>query len=162
MNIHIYIGIGSNQGDRRENILQAVEALDAYFGRPHDALSNIIETEPWGFESEDKFLNAVVRYRVDVPRGTCAGGEEERACGREEAYRLLDECKRIEAELGRGGAPRYDKEGRRLYESRPIDLDILLFGDLEMDEERLTIPHPLMQERDFVMIPLRELMGGHH
>lgn len=146
--VDIYLGLGSNMGDRHENVLESVRRLDVLFGRGYDALSSLIETEPWGFEADTGFVNAVVRYKADVPRGTADGF----------CLSLLDGVKRIEAEMGRTGTPEYDPEGRRIYRSRIIDIDILLVGDYRMDDVRLTIPHPLMQERDFVMIPLREIL----
>lgn len=147
----VYLGLGSNLGDRRRNILDAVDMLDDFFGVGHDALSTLIETEPWGFDSDDKFLNAVVRYDAEVPRGT----DMEDFC-----ISLLDACKDIEVKLGRTDLPEYDMEGRRHYSSRTIDIDILTVGDFEMRTERLTIPHPLMTERDFVMVPLSEICKG--
>ncbi|MCR4823919.1 MAG: 2-amino-4-hydroxy-6-hydroxymethyldihydropteridine diphosphokinase, partial [Bacteroidales bacterium] len=70
---------------------------------------------------------------------------------------LLRICKRIEREMGRRDAPEYDAEGRRIYHDRPIDIDILLYGDERVDTPDLQIPHPLMQQREFVMRPLREI-----
>lgn len=147
----VYLGLGSNLGDRKKNILEALEYLNKFFGMEYSALSSLIETDPWGFESENKFLNAVVRYDVDVPRGT----NMEDFCSS-----LLDECKYIEAESGRIGLPEYDIDGRRVYRSRTIDVDILTVGDFEMSTARLTIPHPLMHERKFVMVPLSEICKG--
>jgi len=71
---------------------------------------------------------------------------------------ILETCKDIERRLGRTGEPEYDAEGNRIYVSRPIDIDILLFGDHEIDCPELTVPHKLMYERDFVMIPLKEIL----
>ena len=70
---------------------------------------------------------------------------------------ILEICKDIERRLGRTGKPQYNGKGERVYTSRPIDIDILLFGDHNIDCEELTVPHKLMYERDFVMIPLREI-----
>lgn len=148
--VSIYLGLGSNLGDRKRNILEAVVRLDKFFGVGYSALSSLIETEPWGFESEDKFVNAAVRYDVDVPHGTDM---------KEFSYSVLRTCKSIEKELGRTGSPEYDAEGKRVYRSRTIDIDILAAGDFEINESNLTIPHPRMQERDFVMIPLREILN---
>lgn len=145
----VYLGLGSNLGDRKGNILAAVGHLDEFFGAKHAALSSLVETEPWGFESGNKFLNAVVRYEMNLPGGT----DMEDFC-----ISLLDACKEIEAGLGRTGLPEYDVEGRRVYRSRTIDIDILTVGDFEMKTDRLIIPHPLMHERDFVMIPFAQIM----
>jgi 2-amino-4-hydroxy-6-hydroxymethyldihydropteridine diphosphokinase len=70
---------------------------------------------------------------------------------------ILEICKDIERRLGRTGKPQYNGKGERVYTSRPIDIDILLFGDHNIDCEELTVPHKLMNDRDFVMIPLREI-----
>lgn len=72
---------------------------------------------------------------------------------------ILEICKDIERRLGREGEPQYDLTGRRIYKSRPIDIDILLLGDYRIDCEELTVPHKLMYERDFVMKPLNEIIN---
>ena len=72
---------------------------------------------------------------------------------------ILEICKKIERKLGREGVPQYNENGERIYRSRPIDIDILLFGDHKIDCPELTVPHKLMYERDFVMIPLQEIAG---
>ena len=72
---------------------------------------------------------------------------------------ILEICKKIERKLGREGVPQYNENGERIYTSRPIDIDILLFGDHKIDCPELTVPHKLMYERDFVMIPLQEIAG---
>jgi FlaA1/EpsC-like NDP-sugar epimerase len=76
---------------------------------------------------------------------------------RKEISRILEICKDIERRMGRTGEPQYDEKGERIYKDRPIDIDILLFGDNRIDCPELTIPHKLMYERDFVMIPLKEI-----
>ena len=118
-------------------------------GTPYTAVSSLLETEPWGFESEDKFLNAAVRYQLRLRKGYNPEAE---------GLMILEICKDIEKRLGRTGKPQYDEKGERIYSDRPIDIDILLFGDNKIDCEELTVPHKLMYERDFVMIPLREIM----
>ena len=70
---------------------------------------------------------------------------------------ILEICKSIEKRLGRTGKPQYDEKGERIYEDRPIDIDILLFGDKRIDCEELTVPHKLMYEREVVMVPLKEI-----
>ena len=70
---------------------------------------------------------------------------------------LLRICKRIERAMGRREAPEYDAQGRRIYHDRPIDIDILLYGDERIDTPELQIPHPLMRQRDFIMRPLEEI-----
>ena len=146
--VELYLSLGSNQGDRRLNIEHAVSMLNIELKKPYKAISSLIETEPWGFESEDKFLNAVVLYELDLPKGYNAEAE---------GLMILEICKDIERKLGRTGAPQYDEKGERIYTSRPIDIDILLFGDNKIDCPELTVPHRHMYERDFVMIPLSEI-----
>ena len=135
----VYLSLGSNQGDRQARIDEALRRLDKAVGRPYDALSSVIETPAWGFDGPP-FLNCVVRYR---------------SARRPET--LLHICKRIERAMGRRGAPEYGADGRRIYRDRPIDIDILLYGDLSVETPELTIPHPLMREREFVMRPLAEI-----
>ena len=137
--VPVYFSLGTNLGDRQARIEEALRRLDAAIGRPYEALSSIIETPSWGFEGPD-FLNCVVRYRTA-----------------RQPHTLLRICKRIERAMGRRDAPEYDAEGRRIYHDRPIDIDILLYGDERIDTPDLQVPHPLMQQRDFVMRPLREI-----
>ena len=104
--------------------------------------SSFIETEPWGFQSENKFLNAVVLCETErTPR------------------EVLLLTQQIERDMGRrkvhGSGLMVN--GRRVYADRIVDIDILLYDDLTVDEPDLKIPHPLMHERDFVMIPLEEV-----
>lgn len=146
--VELYLSLGSDMGDRRQNIENALSLLNIELGTPYKALSSIIETEPWGFESEDKFLNAAVMYELELPKGFNPEAE---------ALMVLEICKSVEKRLGRTGAPQYDKKGERIYSSRPIDVDILLFGDYRIDCEELTIPHKLMYAREFVMRPLKEI-----
>ena len=146
--VELYLSLGSNQGDRRLNIEHAVSMLNIELKKPYKAISSLIETEPWGFESEDKFLNAVVLYELDLPKGYNAEAE---------GLMILEICKDIERKLGRTGEPQYDEKGERIYTSRPIDIDILLLGDARIDCPELTVPHKHMYERDFVMIPLSEI-----
>ena len=135
----VYLSLGSNQGDRQARIDEALRRLDKAVGRPYDALSSVIETPAWGFDGPP-FLNCVVRYRTARRPET-----------------LLKICKRIERAMGRRGAPEYGADGRRIYRDCPIDIDILLVGDLSVDTPELTIPHPLMREREFIMRPLAEI-----
>ena len=146
--VELYLSLGSNQGDRRLNIEHAVSMLNIELKKPYKAISSILETEPWGFESENKFLNVVVLYELDLPEGYNAEAE---------GLMVLEICKDIERKLGRTGEPQYDEKGERIYTSRPIDIDILLFGDDRIECPELTVPHKLMYERDFVMIPLKEI-----
>lgn len=128
--------MGSNLGDCQENIERAIELINERVGEVIRR-SSFIETEPWGFESENKFLNGVILCETTLtPR------------------QVLRKTQKIERDLGR----QKKTSKLRLYSDRPIDIDILLYDDLTVDEPDLKIPHPLMQERDFVMIPLSELL----
>jgi len=128
----IFLGIGTNLGNRESNLKQAVAAIEEYIG-PVLNSSSIYETEPWGFKTEDKFLNMVVRAETRLEPSSILG-------------RILI----IESLLGR-------VRGDVQYSSRLIDIDILLYEDLIINEERLKIPHPLIQHRKFVLVPLCEL-----
>ena len=146
--VDLYLSLGSNQGDRVQNMENALSLLNIELKTPYKAVSSFIETEPWGFESDEKFLNAAVRYELDLPEGYNPEAE---------GLMILEICKDIERCLGRTGEPQFDADGNRIYASRPIDIDILLLGDNKIDCKELTVPHRLMYERDFVMIPLKEI-----
>ena len=148
--VSLYLSLGSNQGDREWNIETALSLLNIELKTPYKAVSSIHETEPWGFESSAKFLNIAVLYELELPKGYNPEAE---------GLMILETCKGIERKLGRTEGPEYDERGERIYHDRPIDIDILLFGDNIIDCEELTVPHKLMYERDFVMIPLREIAG---
>ena len=150
--VDLYLSLGSNQGDRAGNIEKALSLLNIELKTPYKALSSLIETEPWGFESDEMFINAAVLYQLHLPKGYNPEAE---------GLMILEICKDIERRLGRKGGPVYDEKGERVYSSRPIDIDILLFGDNEIDCPELTVPHKLMHERDFVMIPLNEIKLKH-
>jgi 2-amino-4-hydroxy-6-hydroxymethyldihydropteridine diphosphokinase len=123
----VYVGLGANLGDREAAIRRAVELLGA------QRLSTLRETEPWGYADQPRFVNAVAELETE---------EEPRA--------LLERLFAIERELGRV------RQGPR-YGPRTIDLDLLLYGDLELDEPGLAVPHPRLHEREFVLEPLAEL-----
>ena len=148
MKVGLYLSLGSNQGDRRKNIEDALSILNIELGTPYKAVSSLIETEPWGFESENKFVNAVALYELDMNNGYNPEAE---------GLMLLEICKSVERRLGRREVSQYDERGERIYTDRPIDIDILLFGDNKIDCKELTVPHKLMYERDFVMVPLKEI-----
>lgn len=145
--MEIYLGFGSNLGDREDNIRKASKLVEESIGAELVALSKIEETEPWGFECEQKFMNAVGCYDLDL--------DEEMA----EKYApiVLDALKAIERMMGREEKVEYAGNGKRIYHSRTIDIDILFFGDLRMETEKLTIPHKLIGERDFVREPLLKM-----
>ena len=148
--VELYLSLGSNQGDRELNIEHAVSMLNVELKTPYKAISSLIETEPWGFESSQKFMNAVVLYELDLTEGYNPEAE---------GLMILEICKEIERRMGRTVEPQYDERGERIYSDRPIDIDILLFGDNKIDCPELTVPHKHMYERDFVMIPLKEITG---
>ena len=130
----IYLGLGTNQGDKEENLKRAIASLSLALGT-YTSLSSFIETEPWGFESQNSFLNCVVAFRTTLP-----------------PMELLETTEKIERELGRTA-----KSNGGVYHDRIIDIDILLYGNEIINTERLTVPHPLMHERDFVLTPLCEI-----
>jgi 2-amino-4-hydroxy-6-hydroxymethyldihydropteridine diphosphokinase len=131
-----YLGLGSNLGDRAAHLRGALDLL-LRRGVAVEAVSSAYETEPVGeIVDQPDFLNAAVRIATDL-----------------EPLELLDLCKAIEAEHGRMfGSPRHGP--------RPLDLDLLLLGDLELRSERLTLPHPELTTRRFVLEPLLELDPG--
>lgn len=147
--VDLYLSLGSNQGDRAQHLENALSLLNIELKRPYKEVSSFIETEPWGFDSDEKFLNAAVHYELELPRGYNPEAE---------GLMILEICKDIERRMGRSGEPQYDEGGHRIYISRPIDIDILLFGENRIDCPELTVPHKLMYERDFVMIPLNEIL----
>ncbi len=128
-----YLGFGSNVGERAENIARALELLEGR-GVTVEAVSSLYDTEPVGeILDQPDFLNAAARISTDL-----------------EPLDLLDACKAVEAELGRDfGGPRHGP--------RPIDVDLLLLGDIELEQERLTLPHAEVTTRRFVLVPLLEL-----
>ena len=146
--VDLYLSLGSNQGNRIENIENALSLLNVELKTPYKAVSSFLETEPWGFESDQKFLNAAVHYELLLPKGYNPEAE---------GLMILEICKDVERRLGRTGEPEYDQKGQRIYHNRPIDIDILLLGDNGIDCPELTVPHKLMYERDFVMAPLKEI-----
>ena len=143
--VNVYLGLGSNQGNRQQNLMEALDRLDAAFGCHYTALSHIIETKAWGFKG-DKFLNACVLYRI-----------YRKGLPEEHGMEILGICKEIEHAMGRVGTLAFDAEGNRIYQDRLIDIDILFYGNEHIDLEALQVPHPLIGERDFVKIPLAEI-----
>ena len=145
--VSIYFSLGSNLGNRERNIEEALHRMDEAFEGHYTALSRLIETKPMGF-SGGKFLNAVALYRTFRPEIPAEDAAKD----------VLSKVKSIERAMGRTDPPEYDGAGNRIYHSRVIDIDILLYDDLKIDEPDLKIPHPLMEEREFVMVPLREIL----
>lgn len=131
----VYLSLGSNLGNRRRIVKDAIQMIGQKVG-PVLRQSSLIETDPWGFESPNKFINACVCcHTVLSPR------------------ELLQATQQIEKIMGRTG-----KSTNGEYHDRIIDIDILLYNDVHIDEPDLKIPHPLMKERDFVMKPLKEIL----
>jgi len=127
-----FIGIGSNLGDRASNIRRAVEIMSENRKIDVISVSNLYETEPVGVKDQPDFLNCVVKIETELaPR------------------ELLKTLKGVEARIGRRPGPRWGP--------RRIDLDILFYGDLTLNEDDLVIPHPRAHERLFVLMPLFEI-----
>ena len=130
----VFIGVGSNLGDRKANIEKALELVNLIKGVKLLRVSSIYETEPRGGPPQGNFLNGVLEVKTA-----------------ESPFKLLDELQKIEKHLGR---KRKIKNG-----PRTIDLDILTFGDKKVNAKNLKIPHPRMHKREFVLRGLRELQG---
>ncbi len=131
----VFLGLGSNLGDREKNIKEAVRQLQESGIAGEMRTSSLYETEPEGIKEQPLFLNAILEMETDLsPRD------------------LLDMLQAIEKRLGR---KKVQKWGPRI-----IDLDILLYGDLILREEDLEIPHPLLAKRSFVLDPLAEIAPG--
>lgn len=130
----VILGFGSNIGQRKETIETAYRELERELGTMK-AASSFVETEPWGFESKDKFLNSAAVFATD------------KSC-----EQVLEVCNRVEAHLGRTRS-----QSDVGYASRTIDIDILFYGNEVIDTPRLKVPHPLLEKRDFVLRPLREI-----
>lgn len=131
----VYLSLGTNLGNRKRNIREAIEKIEELIGVV-ERQSALYETKPWGFSSPNDFINACVLVEtVMAPR------------------QLLEATQRIEREMGRTL-----KSANGEYHDRIIDIDILMYDDLKVDEPDLKIPHPLMEEREFVMVPLKEIL----
>lgn len=136
----LFLSLGSNMGNRAALLDEAVRLIGERVGLV-EAVSQYIETAPWGFVSPYPFLNACVRVITRLS-----------------PWQVLDVTQGVERELGR---TRKSTDGQ--YHDRPIDIDLLMMRDDEGNEividcERLTLPHPLMRMRDFVMVPLAEVL----
>lgn len=139
----VYLGLGSNLGNRRQLLLDAIEKINKKVGNVVRQ-SSFYETKPWGFESENLFLNAAVKVTTKLS-----------------PTELLEVTQQIEREMGRRKKTTFNSQLLTPnYSDRPIDIDILLYDDLHVDLPELKIPHPLMQERDFVLVPLREIIDA--
>ena len=137
----VYLSLGTNLGDKKHNLVSAIKEIERRVG-PVRAQSAFLTTEPWGFESENTFLNAAVRVETELSPNE-----------------LLRVTQQIEREMGRTQKSSVDpQQSKVIYHDRIIDIDILLYDDLHINTKKLTIPHPHMYERDFVLIPLKEIL----
>jgi len=131
MNV-VFLGLGTNMGNRRKNLNDAVAGIREQIGKVVN-ISSVYETEPWGFKSESQFLNIVIKVETLLNPSA-----------------VLEAILRIELFLGR-------VRGENQYSSRIIDIDILFYEDQVIDSSDLKVPHPKLQERKFVLVPLCEI-----
>lgn len=131
----VYFSLGSNLGDKEGNIREAISRIGELIGEV-DRQSTLLATEPWGFESDNTFVNAAIRCTTSLS-----------------PFEILIITQNIERAMGR---TLKSVDGQ--YHDRIIDIDILIYDDLHITTPQLTLPHPLMKERDFVMIPLKEIL----
>lgn len=127
-----YLGLGSNMGDRQGILDGAIEALDNTADMRILSVAPLYETRAWGFEEQASFLNTVVAVQTTL-----------------DPYQLLAACQAVEAT--------FDRKREIKWGPRTLDIDILLYDQLEIADQDLTIPHPLMHERAFVLAPLAEI-----
>lgn len=132
--MHVYFSLGTNLGDKEQNLRLAVQNIEERIGKAI-SLSAFYATAPWGFTSENTFLNAALCVETQLS-----------------PLEILKITQEIEREMGRT-----HKSVNGAYSDRLIDIDLLLYDDLVLDTPELKLPHPLMQERDFVMRPLAEI-----
>ncbi len=126
-----FLGLGSNLGNRKKNLDSAISHLKSKAGSIVKA-SEVYESEPWGLKNQNFYLNQVIELKTSMsPKN------------------LLKCCKSIENKMGRSRSIKWGE--------RNIDIDILYFSEIILNEDNLTIPHPLIQERKFVLVPLNEL-----
>ncbi len=130
----VFLALGSNLGDKQKNIATAYEYIEKKIGKIV-SLSSLYITEPDGFESENMFVNSVCEVQSELS-----------------VFEILTTTKRIEKQIGRTS-----KSENLQYSDRVIDIDILLADDLIINTPELTIPHPRMHKRDFVLVPLCEI-----
>jgi 2-amino-4-hydroxy-6-hydroxymethyldihydropteridine diphosphokinase len=138
----IYLLLGSNLGDKKVNIERVKMLIENRLGKI-TRQSSLVETAPWGFETDDWFYNQIVVVETKVKKNV------------ENAVKILYLLHKIEAEVGRKRT--MQKAQKRIYESRIIDVDILFWEDMQIETEELTIPHKEIKNRKFVMDLLSEL-----
>jgi len=134
--IKTYLAFGTNLGDRLTNIRRAILLIERHVGHVLHQ-SSIFETQAWGYESDNTYLNLCICVATNLSPEA-----------------LLQQTQMIERQLGRTTKTNDNLD----YSDRPIDIDILLYGDQRINEKNLQIPHPRMTQRPFVMIPLNEMM----
>jgi 2-amino-4-hydroxy-6-hydroxymethyldihydropteridine diphosphokinase len=134
----VFLGLGSNLGDRGENLNRAIDEIERRIGEVV-AISAFYTTEPEGFESENRFLNAVCEVKTKLS-----------------PMKLLRETQEIEKSMGRAS-----KSENGVYSDRIIDIDLLLFEKKIFRNEKLVLPHPHLHERAFVLLPLAEIAGDY-
>ena len=133
----VYFSLGTNLGDKEGNIHEAIRRIEELIGTV-ECQSTLLVTEPWGFESENPFVNAAIRCSTEL-----------------QPMDVLRLSQEIERAMGR---TQKSVDGK--YHDRIIDIDILMYDDLHIDTKILKLPHPLMKEREFVMIPLKEVLNN--
>ena len=129
-----YLALGTNLGDKDRNLQLALEKIAEHIGTI-SAVSSVHASDPWGYESENRFLNQVIKVETELS-----------------PLELLKAAQAIEKQMGR------TRKRSVRYQDRIIDIDIILYDDLTYQSEELTIPHPLYRERPFVMEPLGEII----
>ncbi|MBO4612947.1 MAG: 2-amino-4-hydroxy-6-hydroxymethyldihydropteridine diphosphokinase [Bacteroidaceae bacterium] len=136
MEHQLYLGLGSNLGDRKALLDEALQLIDERVGQVV-RVSSYYETEPWGFQSDNVFLNAAALVITNLSPQRC-----------------LKETQRIERQLGRT-----DKTEDGVFQDRTIDIDLLMYDDLHIEEPDLILPHPHIEDREFVQLPLQEILS---
>ena len=135
----IYLSLGSNLGNREQHLEEALERIESRIGAL-ESVSRYYESEAWGFSSENSFFNCCISVRTTL-----------------DPLLLMDLLLEIEKEMGRHREKMDRQRGGMGYNDRVIDIDLLLYGDSQLDHPRLMIPHPSMGDRRFVLAPLAEI-----
>ena len=136
--------LGGNQGDVKRTLQTAQQLINSRVGAVLRC-SHRYESEPWGFPAAQRFSNQALEVSTDLS-----------------PLEVLDACQGIELGRNRAAEAIEKASSGAAYSSRPIDIDIIFYGDEVIDDERLTVPHPLLAEREFALQPLAEIMRRHH
>lgn len=131
-NMLLTLSLGTNLGDREDNVCKALGFLESEFGDSPVAVTPVMNTKSVGFDAPD-FLNMLVQFRCSLP-----------------ALEVLEICKSIERRMGRNDTLEFDGNGMRIYHDRIIDIDILKYGDYNIDTKTLMLPHPQIFTRDYI------------